>query len=72
VTDAIAGISVLMVADATGHRTSNVVFARQNAFTYTSGSYEFTLPSTAFPGGTYILTVYGDAFASQAVAFTIK
>ena len=71
VTDAIASISVLMVADATGHRTSTVVFTRPNAFTYTGGSYEFKLPAAAFPRGTYILTVYGDAFASQAVAFTI-
>jgi hypothetical protein len=69
---AIASISVLMVADGAGHPASEVVFYRQNAFTFTGKSYDFTLSAAYLPAGTYSLTVYGDAFASQDVSFTVK
>ena len=72
VTDAVADISVLMVVDARGDPSLNVVLTREEAFTYTGGRYEFTLPSATWPAGAYLLTVYGNAFASQAVLFTIK
>lgn len=73
VTDAVAGLSVLRVAGPTGQPTSVVTFTRQNAFAFTkdNDSYNFTLPSQTFPAGTYILTVYGNAFASTAISFTI-
>ena len=71
VTDAIAGLTVLMVADALGHHVSEPVFSKQNAFKYAGGVYEFPLPAQTFAAGTYILTVSGDAFASQATSFTI-
>lgn len=72
VTDAIAGVTVLMVSNAQGHTVSERVFSEQNAFKYVSGVYEFSLPSQTFAPGTYILTVYGDAFASHATSFTIQ
>jgi hypothetical protein len=71
VTDAVASLSVLMVADSHGNPTSVITFTQQSAFVYSGGSYSFTLPSLGFAPGTYILTVYGNAFASQAVTFTI-
>jgi hypothetical protein len=72
VTDAVASLSVLKVADSQGHAVSQIVYYRQNAFKYSGGSYEFSLPTTSFAAGTYVLTVYGDAFVSQETYFTIQ
>ncbi len=67
VTDAVAGITVVMVSP-----ESQVVLARQNAFKYESGiGYVYHLNTTGYADGTYILTVYGNAFAAQQVRFSI-
>jgi hypothetical protein len=71
VTDATAGLTVLMVLNGKGQAVSEPVFAEQNPFKYSDGNYEFTLPRNFAPGG-YILTVYGNAFATQSTSFTIQ
>jgi hypothetical protein len=71
VTDATAGLTVLMVLNGEGQAVSEPVFAEQNPFKYGVGNYEFTLPRNFAPGG-YILTVYGNAFATQSTSFTIR
>lgn len=72
VTDATAGLTVLMVAEPNGIRTSVVKFARQNAFVFSHGEYSFLLPCQHFPPGSYVLTVFGNAFPSTAISFTIR
>ncbi len=71
VTDAIASLTVLLTPSGISHPAESV-YSKQNAFKYVDGMYEFTLPAQNFAPGTYILTVYGDAFATQATSFTIK
>jgi YVTN family beta-propeller protein/probable HAF family extracellular repeat protein len=74
ITDAVAGITVVMVSDANGNPQSKVVLSKQNAFQFRSAtnSYFLQLNTTGFAPGTYVLTVYGDAFAAQQVQFSIK
>jgi hypothetical protein len=72
VTDSTASLGVVQIADDAGNPTSEVVFAEQNVFRYANGSYTFLLSTTPFPRGSYALTVYGDAFVSQATYFTLK
>ena len=72
VTDATAGLTVVQVADAEGHTLSKVIGVKQFAFQYVNGSYQFSLATTSYAPGTYIVTVFGDAFVSQAVYFTIE
>ncbi len=72
VTDAVASLTVLKVADALGHPLSQFVYYRLNAFKYSSAGYEYTLPTNSFAPGTYVLTVYGNAFVSTETYFTIQ
>jgi hypothetical protein len=72
VSDAVASISVLKVANAAGVAEPQFIFSKQNAFTYANGVYQFSLPTARDPAGTYVLTVYGDAFVSQQVYFTLQ
>jgi len=72
VTDATASLSVVMTAGPPGTKTPAVVFAQRNAFVFANGRYSFTIPSQGFRPGTYALTIYGNAFPSMAVSFTIK
>ena len=71
VTDATASLSVVLTAGPPGTQTPAVIFSKQNAFVFGSGSYSFTIPSESLHAGTYSLTVYGNAFPSTAVSFTI-
>ena len=71
VTDATAGLTVLMVANAENQRVSEAVFAQQIAFHYEGGAYRFDLSTKKLPKGTYVLTIFGDAFASVATTFTL-
>jgi YVTN family beta-propeller protein len=71
VTDAIAGLTVAMVSDANGNATSNIVLAQATAFTYTNGSYSYSLNTTGYAPGVYNVTVYGNAFVAQQVRFTL-
>jgi hypothetical protein len=74
VTDAVAGLSVVWVSDASGNPESKVVLASKDAFHYESGigGYLHEIDTTGYQAGTYILTVYGNAFAAQQVQFTIQ
>jgi hypothetical protein len=72
VTDAKAGISVLMIGDASGNATSKTVLEQSSAFDHLGDIYFYFINTRKFLPGTYILTVYGDAFAAQQVQFTIK
>jgi YVTN family beta-propeller protein len=71
VTDAVAGITVVMLSDAQGNPTSKVILEQPSAFTYRGGSYVFELPTAGYAPGVYALTVYGNAFAAQQVDFTL-
>lgn len=71
VTDATAGIAVVMVADGQGNPVSNIVLENPTAFTFSGGSYSYSLNTTGYAPGTYNVTVYGNAFAAQQVQFTL-
>ncbi len=66
VTDAIAGITVVMVSP-----TTNLVLEQPAAFTYSGGNYTYSLNTTGYAPGTYNITVYGNAFVAQQVEFTL-
>ena len=73
ITDAVANLSVEMVANATGQAESNIVFTLQDAFQYQPQSgYSYALSTSGYSAGTYVLTVYGNAFAAQSVQFTVN
>jgi hypothetical protein len=73
VTDATAGITVTMIADANGNPTSVVELSLTNVFkqTMTPGVYRFGLCTTNYPVGTYSVTIFGNAFASYQFQFKI-
>ncbi len=71
VSDATAGLTVVMLRDASGNPTSKVVFQQNPAFNYGGSGYTFSLSTTGFAPGVYNLTVYGDAFAAQQVQFKL-
>jgi YVTN family beta-propeller protein len=71
VTDATAGITVVMISDASGNPTSNLVLEKPAAFKYGGGNYSFLLSTSGYAPGTYNITVYGNAFVAQQVEFTL-
>jgi len=72
VTDAKAGLSVVMIADAKGHPTQTVIFARNTAFRKIGlGKYEHNLYARKYAPGTYQVTIYGDAFPAFQGQFKI-
>ena len=74
ITDATAGLSVVMIADGGGNPTSKEIVSLQHAFRYNS-AYQFyahCLETKGYAKGTYVLTVFGNAFAAQQVQFTIQ
>ena len=72
VTDAEAGLSVVMVADAKGNPTQTVVFAKKRAFKEIGrGEYVHDLAAHKYAAGTYAVTIYGDAFPSYQGQFKI-
>jgi len=72
VTDAKAKASVQMVADASGNATSKSMLEEPCEIEHIGGLYFFFLDTRHYAAGTYVLTVYGNAFAAQQVQFTIK
>jgi hypothetical protein len=75
VTDAKAGLSIVMIADANGNPLVNQVLSvAPQAFHYASGNnrYHRGVDFTGYSRGMYVLTVYGNAFAAQQVQFSIK
>ena len=71
VTDATAGITVVMISDAGGNPTSNLVLEKTAAFIFSGGTYLYSLNTTGYAPGRYNLTVYGNAFIAQQVQFTL-
>ena len=66
VTDAIAGITVVMLSP-----TTSLVLEKPAAFTYSGGNYTYSLNTSGYAPGTYNITVYGNAFVAQQVEFTL-
>jgi YVTN family beta-propeller protein len=72
VTDAKAGLSVVMIADAKGNPTQTVMFASNRAFrNIGQGKYEHNLYTRKYAPGTYQVTIYGDAFPAFQGQFKI-
>jgi hypothetical protein len=71
VTDAKAEGSVQMVLDANGNPTSMSILPEPIEVEHSEDKYRFFLKTRGYAAGTYVLTVYGDAFAAQQVEFTI-
>jgi YVTN family beta-propeller protein len=71
ITDAAANLTVEMVANAAGQAQSTVVLALTNPFHLATGTYSYSLNTTGYAPGVYVLSVYGNAFAAQEVQFTI-
>ena len=73
--DAQAGLSIVMIADAAGNAVSREKLAlAPPAFHYSSRrhSYSLELEFEGYAPGTYALTIYGNAFAAQQMFFTLK
>ena len=71
VTDATAGITVVMISDASGNPTSNLVLEKSAAFVFSGGNYVYTLSTAGYLPGLYNVTVYGNAFVAQQVQFIL-
>ena len=73
VTDATAGLSVIMIADAKGNPTQTVVFSKNKGVFKKKGhgKYEHTLSTHKYAPGTYQITIYGNAFPSFQGQFKI-
>ena len=71
ITDATAGITVVMTSNANGNPTSSDVLEKSSAFAYTGGNYVYSLNTNGYAPGTYNITVYGNAFVAQQVQFTL-
>jgi len=71
VSDAIAGITVVMVSDASGNPTTKLVLEKAAAFVFSDGNYVYSLNTTGYTPGVYNVTVYGNAFVAQQVQFTL-
>jgi hypothetical protein len=72
ITDAVANLTLEYVANASGQPQSTVVLDLKNAFSYKSGvGYVYQLNTSQYPTGTYLLIVYGNAFAAQQVQFSL-
>jgi len=72
VTDAQVDISVVMIADANGNPTQQVVLSATNAFTQPrSGVYDYVIQATQYALGTYKVTIYGNAFSAYQGQFEI-
>lgn len=72
ITDADANLTLEMIANAAGQGQSTVILALTNPFHLSNNTYTYELNTSGFAAGTYVLTVYGNAFAAEAVQFTIK
>jgi YVTN family beta-propeller protein/uncharacterized repeat protein (TIGR03803 family) len=73
VTDGNASLSVVKIANAKGTPTDQVVFSGTNVFQETGrGLYQYDLQTVDYAGGTYEVTIYGDAFAAFQGQLTIQ
>ena len=73
VNDAKASMSVVMITDANGNPTQQVVFSKINAFKQegAGGIYRLNLHAAMFAVGTYNVTIYGNAFPAYQGQFKI-
>jgi YVTN family beta-propeller protein len=71
ITDAVANLTLQLVANAAGQAQSTVVLALSNPFHLANHTYSYELNTTGYAPGVYVLSVYGNAFAAQQVQFTI-
>ncbi len=73
ITDAKVSISVVMIADANGHPTQQVVLSKRNAFKLTGdrGIYTINIWAGNYAVGTYNVTIYGNAFPAYQGQFKI-
>lgn len=72
ITDAQANISVLMIADVNGNPTQQTVLSKTNAFRQTTpGVYRYEVGTTNYAAGTYMITIYGNAFPAYQGQFEI-
>jgi YVTN family beta-propeller protein len=74
ITDAVAGITVVQIADGNGNPTSNIVLSLNNAFKYRhdQNRYGYWLDISKYPRGTYMVTVFGNAFPAQQSQFSLQ
>jgi YVTN family beta-propeller protein/probable HAF family extracellular repeat protein len=73
INDAQVSISVVMIADAQGNPTQQVVLSELDAFLQTGprGHYRFNLDTSDYALGTYSMTIYGNAFPAYEGQFKI-
>jgi hypothetical protein len=72
VSDASAGLTVTQIANAQGQLLSSTRFAQESVFRYSAGNYSYSLSTENLPAGTYVMTVFGDAFVTQSTYFTLQ
>ncbi len=72
VTDAVANLTLIYVANNSGQAQNTVVLDRKHAFTYRSGiGYSCHIDTTEYAPGSYVLVAYGNAFPAQQVQFSL-
>jgi YVTN family beta-propeller protein/uncharacterized repeat protein (TIGR03803 family) len=73
ISDAKVSLSVVMIADAHGNPTQQLILSRRNVFKETGNGarYEYVLHAAKYAAGTYTLTIYGNAFPAYQGQFTI-
>ncbi len=73
VTDAQASVSALLIANAAGNPTQDTILSVTDVFKQTApGHYVYDMGSSKFPAGSYILTIYGNAFPAFQAHFQIE
>jgi hypothetical protein len=72
ITDATAGMTVVIVSDASGTATSKIVLQQPAAFKFNGSVYAYSLNTTGYAPGLYNVTIYGDAFVAQEIQFTVS
>lgn len=71
-TDASVNISVVMIADDDGNPAQQLVLSAMNAFKQPrSGDYTYLIKAGRYTEGTYIVTIYGNAFPAYQGKFMV-
>jgi len=72
ITDAQVGVSVMRLENAQGNPAQQVLLSEPNVFVQTvPGRYKYDIQSSNYPPGTYVLTIYGNAFPAFQGHFKI-
>jgi hypothetical protein len=73
ITDAKASISVDMIADGKGNPTQVTVLSATDVFQVsTNGTYDYRLDAAQYAAGTYVVTIYGNAFPAFQGQFILQ